>query len=841
MQLQVSLPKKIIITAAIMLALILFVFYFQIPNPNMILIAGLVLCSALFGFGGGIVAAAIMLGYTLFFFSTDYSFTQFTPENMQKVWVSLIGIAADMILVCLLKQTEVREFRKVDALTQELHSENEKLQRISLIDALTGNRNRMALRQDYDSYQDHEVTVMMLDLNDFKRINDTRGHEEGDRILRETGRMLADTFGEEHCYRYGGDEFLVIVPDISETGFREKLDSMNQRRPVIEGSSTADYSIGHARAMLNRPDTLRTLISDADKRMYEAKRAKAGTPAFANELLQPEVMDSEYTPDEMKSFLEEMSGKYDLARVVDPVECRILEFQDDGKFSMNESCYCIWNSEQKCINCSSATACRTGCHQEKTEYFQDNVYYIQSNPVSLRLANGSAYNAVLELVNVEKGDAQAANDREAENIGARAANYMAHHDRLTNLLNADAFYELSRDMIRNEPDKAWVMITGNIMNFHLINSLFSEMKGNEALVRTAVMLKDISEDSGGLSGRLGGDQFAILIPRAAYREEVLTDAAQELAGVFGSGIFTFLIHFGVYGVDDPSIPVSVMCDRANSALHTIRDDLTRTVAYFNEEVLRKTLEKQKVIGSFDEALKDGQFQMYLQPLVKKDGSLIGAEALARWHKPDGTVVTPADFVETLEKAGLIHKLDLYIWELAVKQLRDWQGTDKAHLFISVNMSAKDLFCIDVFDALTDLVDKYGVDSSLLRLEITETALLVEPEKSNAVVSELRARGFLVEIDDFGKGYSSLSLLKNISADVLKTDMCFLHEIEDRERSRIILQTIIAMADSLGMMVIAEGVETEQQLDTLSSMGCKYFQGFYFSRPIPACNLETKLN
>ena len=176
MQRQVSLPKKILITAAVMFALILFVYHFKIPNPNMILIAGLILTSALFGFGGGIIAAAIMLGYALFFFSTDHSFTQFTLENLQKVGVSLVGIIIDMFLVCFLKQTEVQAFEKVDALTKKLKDENKKLQQLSLTDALTGIRNRMALRHDCELYKNHEVSIMMLDLNDFKMINDTGGN-----------------------------------------------------------------------------------------------------------------------------------------------------------------------------------------------------------------------------------------------------------------------------------------------------------------------------------------------------------------------------------------------------------------------------------------------------------------------------------------------------------------------------------------------------------------------------------------------------------------------------------------------------------------------------------------
>ena len=182
MQQQFSLPKKILYTILIMTALILLVYYFRIPNPNMILIAGLVFCSALFGFGGGLIGAAIMLGYSMYFFSTDHSFFSYSPENLQKVMISLTGIALDVLLVCNLKAAEIEAFDQVKNLTRKLNEENQKLQHISHIDALTGIRNRMALREDIPSYLGHSLTVMMLDLNEFKGINDTYGHEEGDRI-----------------------------------------------------------------------------------------------------------------------------------------------------------------------------------------------------------------------------------------------------------------------------------------------------------------------------------------------------------------------------------------------------------------------------------------------------------------------------------------------------------------------------------------------------------------------------------------------------------------------------------------------------------------------------------
>ena len=258
---------------------------------------------------------------------------------------------------------------------------------MAYVDALTGIGNRLALRRDYDAYLGKEVTVVMLDLNDFKLINDTRGHEEGDRILRETGKLLADTFGGEHCYRYGGDEFLAIIPDLSNTELQEKLECLKRNKPVIDDTVRADFSIGSVRAMLSDSDILRTLISRADEKMYEEKRDGNRASASGRSMTQPPMKATEYTVEELKAFLNDMSDRYALARVVDPIECRIIELQDDGKININESCYGIWNAEQKCINCSSALACRTGCHQEKAEHFKDNYYFVQSNPVKLRLSN----------------------------------------------------------------------------------------------------------------------------------------------------------------------------------------------------------------------------------------------------------------------------------------------------------------------------------------------------------------------------------------------------------------------------------------------------------------------
>jgi EAL domain-containing protein (putative c-di-GMP-specific phosphodiesterase class I) len=261
--------------------------------------------------------------------------------------------------------------------------------------------------------------------------------------------------------------------------------------------------------------------------------------------------------------------------------------------------------------------------------------------------------------------------------------------------------------------------------------------------------------------------------------------------------------------------------------------MNTTVAYFDSGLLHRILFEQEVISSFRRALKERQFHMYLQPLARENRDILGAEALVRWIRPDGSVVMPVDFVGILEQAGLIHELDMYIWECAIRQLSAWKNTEKRHLTLSVNMSAKDFFSIDVDQVLSSLIEKYQVEARQLRLEITETVLLEEPESCDAVIRKLRQKGFIIEIDDFGKGYASISMLKDIQADVMKIDMSLLQEIDRKPRNRIILKSLIRMANDLGMEVITEGVETAEQLKMLCEMGCHLFQGFYFSRPLPA--------
>ncbi|MBQ7487722.1 MAG: EAL domain-containing protein, partial [Clostridia bacterium] len=323
----------------------------------------------------------------------------------------------------------------------------------------------------------------------------------------------------------------------------------------------------------------------------------------------------------------------------------------------------------------------------------------------------------------------------------------------------------------------------------------------------------------------------ICMPKELYSEKRLAAGVQEIRALLDSPHFSLHMHIGVYEVTDLNMPVMVMIDRADIARKTLYRNSERFVAFYTEEMLTRQLREQQVIAEFEQAMTGDQFRILLQPQVNRDGIPSGAEALVRWMLPNGHLIMPGEFVEILERSDLICRMDQRVWELTVRQLAAWKGTCFEQLHLSINVSPKDFYYIDVPAILEKLCMKYEVSPEKLRVEITETVLADETCNPAVIVERLHNIGFRVEIDDFGKGYSSLSLLKDICADTLKVDMEFLRHTPNEKRSRIILRSIARMAEDLGMEVIVEGIETEEQVNWLSSNGYQNFQGFYFSRPI----------
>lgn len=415
--------------------------------------------------------------------------------------------------------------------------------------------------------------------------------------------------------------------------------------------------------------------------------------------------------------------------------------------------------------------------------------------------------------------------------------YRTTHDMVTGLLNRDAF-EVEAKRILAEVQEPYCMVCSNIHNFKLVNELYGSDMGDRVLTAQADMIR-VNAEENTASARIYADKFCTLLPKRCFDEERFVENMTRMLEQNVTSSFKLHFYLGVYEITDLNEPVWTMYDKAILAIDDIRGDYAQSVNYYRDEMLDHIMKEKEVLGGFDKAIAEGQFQMYLQPQIANNGTPVGAEALVRWIHPEKGMVSPGIFIPTLEKAGLIHKLDLYMWESAAKKLEEWKKQGKEDFSISVNISTKDFYYLDVCETFRELAEKYDFNIKKLKLEITESVLIENVKEIMKIMDRLHELGYDIEIDDFGSGYSSLGMLKDINADILKVDMIFLQGNKNVARSETILKNIISMSRELGMPTIMEGVETKEQVDFLTDAGCDMFQGFYFAKPMSVENFENE--
>lgn len=416
--------------------------------------------------------------------------------------------------------------------------------------------------------------------------------------------------------------------------------------------------------------------------------------------------------------------------------------------------------------------------------------------------------------------------------------FRANYDSLTRLYNRELFMEQVDLLLHLYADTKFSMVVSDIKDFKIINDLYGNTTGDRLLMTEADLLRMIAGEMS-VYGRIGADKFAICLPTERCEDALFVKGIEKMKAAFAENNYKLFIYVGIYEIEDCNEKATVMCDKATLALQSIKGDYHKVVAHYENSLLDKELSDRKMLGEFEQALEQGQFCIYLQPQTLQDGKVCGAEALVRWQHPENGLVMPGAFIPCFEQAGLIYRLDCFVWEQAAKQLKQWHDMGRDDLHISVNISAKDFYFVDVYDTIMDLVEKYEIDCERLRLEITETALAVNFNEILEILKKLHEKGFIIEIDDFGSGYSSFNMLKDVCADVIKIDREFLRETQNAKRSKDILEGIIALSTKMNMDVITEGVETREQVDMLTTMGCKLFQGYYFSKPISLTEFEMK--
>ncbi len=412
------------------------------------------------------------------------------------------------------------------------------------------------------------------------------------------------------------------------------------------------------------------------------------------------------------------------------------------------------------------------------------------------------------------------------------------YDELTGVYSKEFFFMNAESVLEANPDTAYDMLCGDINAFQVINDRYGIRGGNALLICVADALKSqFRVDS--VCGRVGTNTFAVLTPHRDRNDYVqVLDAIHQ--SIKASESPNAVIHIGIYPNVVHDSPAIALCDRAFLALEEIRHQYGNQIAEFSEQLRDQLIRRQMILDSVETALEEGQFSVYYQPKHSlAQNATGGAEALIRWNHPELGMISPGDFIPLCEKHGLITKLDYYVLDRVCRDLQGWLSAKAPVVPISLNFSRVDFNDPNLVQIIEQTAQKYGIPHNLLHPEVTESAYTEDTKQFLGAIEKLRALGFRVELDDFGSGYSSLTVLNDMEMDVLKLDMSLVRNLASRKQ-KLILKRIFCIAQDLGMETVAEGVETKEQSDELRKMGCTYAQGYYYAKPMRKAEFEAYL-
>ncbi len=403
-------------------------------------------------------------------------------------------------------------------------------------------------------------------------------------------------------------------------------------------------------------------------------------------------------------------------------------------------------------------------------------------------------------------------------------------DVLTNLYDRDNFCRKAASFMQMDAGQKYVIVYLDINYFKVVNDLFSVETGNLLLRSSAAFLQSVASGVG-IAGRLEADHFALCLPSDTLNIDAVI---QGLDGVVQSLNIPQNIRFyaGIYPVSNVFLAVSQMCDRAHTAMSSAKGRYTQRYAWYDDKMREDEVEEHLILRDMAGALAEGQFSINIQPIFNiETGEDFSGEVLVRWYHPLKEYIPPTRFIPIFEKNGFVARVDRFVWDEACKLL----SYEKEHfgrvIPVSVNLSRLNFYDEHLVEYILGLIKQYDLEPWMLKLEITESAYTDNMHLLIDTVARFQKEGFKILMDDFGSGYSSLNMLRNMPVDILKLDMRFLEDIQTDPRARAIVKNVVNLARDIEMEVIIEGVETQEQLDFLKSIGCKNIQGFLFAYPM----------
>lgn len=758
----------------------------------------------------------------------------------------------------------------------------------SMTDELTGLLSRTSFTEQFDelrrlSREDARHAVVMIDLDGFKAVNDTYGHHFGDEVLTDVADDLrAVTRADDLIGRLGGDEYVICLKNIpgDDAFLDRKCHAICHALSKQFGDEVAiSGSLGVA-IYPQDGTTFDELYQYADRALYQAKRlgrnccvfygreqakepaADDGQQARAdtrrpvpkesgeqrhtllvvddqriNRVILREIFQDSYTVMEASNGREALEILRSTPQAISAMVLDLMMPEVDGLDvlrAMNEDAY--YQSIPVIVVSAAAE------DEYSVKAIELGAVDFVTKPINERLVRLRVRNAIFrrEMENLRAQNRDLLVQRAEEARHQNQLRYLAEHDSLTHICNKSAFYRNTREMLEERAGTDFCIVSFDIQRFRAVNDIFGHEEGDRLLRYLAMQLQNVVGREGTYS-RVDTDNFAFCIP---YRHDRLMHCMQALMKSLQEYDLSFevVLSFGIFLIDERELTVNQMYDRAEMAKRTVKDSYLHRWAFYDDTMREKLLEEQEIVSRMNGALEEGEFIVYYQPKCRLDtGMIVGAEALVRWQHKTRGLLSPAVFIPVFEKNGFIMKLDVYMWERVCAFLSQRLRADPTDpLRVSVNISRANLYNPNLCRTLDELCKKYGVPNERMEVEITESAYVENAHLLLGLTDELHRLGFTVEMDDFGSGYSSLNMLKEIPVDVLKLDMRFLYGIQNNERGGSILSSTVRMARQLRLQVIAEGVENEDQARFLASIGCELAQGYYYAPPMPQEMFERRL-
>lgn len=715
-------------------------------------------------------------------------------------------------------------------------------------DALTGVKNKHAyvslevtLDNEISSGEDVEFAIAVCDINGLKQINDEQGHLAGDEYIREACRIICEIFDHSPVFRYGGDEFVIVLRGADYKLRHELFKKLAAEQHINSDAGKVTFAYGMSEFVPGTDLRVQDVFERADALMYENKRRFKGND-FSYEDATPSA--DNYSFVRFYELYEQLLTEF---VTFDDPNVPLIEdllIRISTMFRLSKGVTRVFSSPQDEREGKGETLCCFDTHKEGNEI------------LSLRVVTSVMSSASMTIYMSPDEVPLSAEELSKVELVVRTVLSFITRNRLKDIVYKLAYYDefgypnlrfwnkSMIDIIYTPAFREKVFFRYNLRHFVLVNREYGRAVGDQVMM-THFRTLEAKLGEGGFLGRLGGDNYIGYCNKSKLYQvvdyltntKVRIDDENSVTIKTSAGLF---IPEEDFNPNDPGDLMGKLTTAFISAQSGGRDHMV----FFSDSLIRGKEKEMRVQQQFMDALANGEFVPFYQPKVDVNtGRIVGGEALCRWFR-DGQIVPPAEFIPALEKTNDICKLDFYMLESVCRDQRKWLdgGEDRKLVPMSINFSRKHLMNIDLPDAIERIMDKYRIPHYAIEVELTETTGDAGFSDIRRIVTALHDKGISTSIDDFGMGFTSLNILRGIPWSSVKIDKSFLPEEGEAENTEknIMFNGVVTMSKALGFKCIAEGVETEYQVRAMREIGCDIAQGYYYDKPLPKEEFEARL-